>query len=85
VRISSADDRRRVQHGDRTLGALVLGVRCFGTVALVTTLGTYVPIIGAWTAWHRRVCIDARGRGHDLGDRDKLIIFAANGPSAGRS
>ena len=33
-----------------TLGALVLGVPLLGTVALVTFLGAYVPIIGAWTA-----------------------------------
>ena len=32
------------------LGALVLGVPLLGTVALVTFLGAYVPIIGAWTA-----------------------------------
>ena len=33
-----------------TLGALVLGVPLLGTVALVTFLGAYVPIIGAWVA-----------------------------------
>jgi predicted PurR-regulated permease PerM len=63
-----------------TLGALVLGVPLLGTVALVTFLGTYVPIIGAWTAGIVVFALTLADEGTTSAIVMGLIIFAANGP-----
>ena len=63
-----------------TLGALVLGVPLLGTVALVTFLGAYVPIIGAWTAGILVFALTLADEGTTSAIVMGLIIFAANGP-----
>ena len=63
-----------------TLGALVLGVPLLGTVALVTFLGTYVPIIGAWTAGILVFALTLADEGTTSAIVMAVIIFAANGP-----
>ena len=63
-----------------TLGALVLGVPLLGTVALVTFLGAYVPIIGAWTAGILVFALALADEGTTSAIVMGLIIFAANGP-----
>jgi predicted PurR-regulated permease PerM len=63
-----------------TLGALVLGVPLLGTVALVTFLGSYVPIIGAWTAGIVVFALTLADEGTTSAIIMAVIIFAANGP-----
>jgi putative heme transporter len=63
-----------------TLGALVLGLPLLGTVALVTFLGSYVPIIGAWTAGILVFALALADQGTTAAIVMAVIIFLANGP-----
>ena len=63
-----------------TLGALVIGTPLLGTVALVTFLGAYVPIIGAWTAGILVFALTLADEGTTSAIVMAVIIFLANGP-----
>lgn len=63
-----------------TLGALVLGLPLLGTVALVTFLASYVPIVGAWTAGIFVFLLALADQGTTTAIIMAVIIFLANGP-----
>ena len=62
------------------LGALVLGVPLPATVALVTFLAGYVPIIGAWTAGAFAFALALSAQGTTAALAMAAIVFLANGP-----
>lgn len=62
------------------IGALVLGVPLPGTIALVTFLASYVPIIGAWTAGIFAFGLALADKGSGVALAMGLIVFLANGP-----
>ena len=62
------------------LGALALGVPLVGTIALVTFLASYVPIIGAWTAGFFVFGLALAEQGTSTAFVMALIVFLANGP-----
>ena len=62
------------------IGALVLGVPLVGTIALVTFLASYVPIIGAWTAGFFVFGLALADQGTSTAFIMALIVFLANGP-----
>jgi putative heme transporter len=61
-------------------GALILGVPLLGTIALVTFLGSYIPIIGAWTAGIFVFALALADQGTAAALIMALIVFLANGP-----
>jgi putative heme transporter len=63
-----------------TLGALVIGVPLLGTVAVVTFLASYVPIVGAWTAGIVVFGLTLADEGTTAAIVMAVIIFLANGP-----
>jgi predicted PurR-regulated permease PerM len=63
-----------------TLGALVLGLPLLGTIALVTFLASYVPIVGAWTAGIFVFLLALSDQSTSAALIMALIIFLANGP-----
>ena len=63
-----------------TLGALVLGVPLLGTIALVTFLGSYVPIVGAWVAGIFVFLLALADESTTTAIIMAVIIFMANGP-----
>jgi putative heme transporter len=63
-----------------TLGALVLGVPLLGTIALVTFLGSYVPIVGAWVAGIFVFLLALADESTTTAIIMAVIIFLANGP-----
>ncbi|MGZ4202878.1 MAG: AI-2E family transporter [Thermoleophilaceae bacterium] len=62
------------------IGALALGVPLVGTIALVTFLASYVPIIGAWTAGFFVFGLALADQGTSTAFIMALIVFLANGP-----
>jgi predicted PurR-regulated permease PerM len=62
------------------LGALALGVPLPGTIALVTMLASYVPIVGAWTAGFFAFALALGAQGASEALVMALIVFLANGP-----
>lgn len=62
------------------LGALIVGVPMLGTIALVTFLGSYVPIVGAWTAGVFVFALALANQGTTAALIMALIVFLANGP-----
>jgi predicted PurR-regulated permease PerM len=62
------------------LGALILGVPLVGTIAIVTFLASYVPIIGAWTAGIFACAIALADQGTTAALIMALIVFLSNGP-----
>jgi predicted PurR-regulated permease PerM len=62
------------------LGALVLGVPLPGTIAVVTFIASYVPILGAWTAGFFAFALALANQGTTAGLTMALIVFLANGP-----
>ncbi|HET7047265.1 MAG TPA: AI-2E family transporter [Solirubrobacteraceae bacterium] len=63
-----------------TLGALVLGLPLLGTIALVTFLGSYVPIVGAWVAGIFVFLLALGDESTTTAIIMAVIIFLANGP-----
>jgi putative heme transporter len=63
-----------------TIGALIVGVPLLGTIALVTFLGSYIPIIGAWTAGIFVFALALADQGTAAAVIMALIVFLANGP-----
>ena len=63
-----------------TAGALILGVPLPGTIALVTFLGGYIPIVGAWTAGIFTFALALADQGTTSALIMGLIVFLANGP-----
>jgi predicted PurR-regulated permease PerM len=63
-----------------TAGALILGVPLPGTIALVTFLGGYIPIVGAWTAGIFAFALALADQGTATALTMALIVFLANGP-----
>lgn len=62
------------------LGALILGVPLVGTVAVVTFVASYVPIVGAWTAGFFVFALALADQGTGTAFLMALIVFLANGP-----
>ena len=62
------------------LGALILGVPLLGTIAIVTFLASYVPIIGAWTAGIFVFALALADQGTTAALIMAVIVFLSNGP-----
>jgi predicted PurR-regulated permease PerM len=62
------------------LGALALGVPLPGTIAVVTFVASYVPIVGAWTAGGFAFLLALADKGSSTAWIMALIVFLANGP-----
>lgn len=62
------------------LGALILGAPLPGTIAVVTFFGSFVPIIGAWTAGIFAFALVLSEQGSGDAVIMALIVFLANGP-----
>jgi predicted PurR-regulated permease PerM len=62
------------------LGALILGLPLLGTIAIVTFIASYVPIIGAWTAGIFAFAIALANQGTTAAVIMAVIVFLANGP-----
>jgi predicted PurR-regulated permease PerM len=60
-------------------GALLLGVPLWGTIAIVTFLGGYVPYLGAWAAGVFAVLIALGGQGPEAALAIAVIVLLANG------
>jgi predicted PurR-regulated permease PerM len=63
-----------------TIGALIVGVPMLGTIALVTFLASYVPIIGAWTAGIFVFALALAHQGTTAALIMAAIVFVSNGP-----
>jgi putative heme transporter len=63
-----------------TVGALILGVPLVGTIAVVTFVASYVPILGAWTAGFFAFALALADKGTSTALIMALIVFLANGP-----
>jgi predicted PurR-regulated permease PerM len=63
-----------------TAGALIVGVPLPGTIAVVTFFGSYVPIVGAWTAGIFVFALALADQGTSSALIMALIVFLANGP-----
>jgi putative heme transporter len=62
------------------VGALILGVPLVGTIALVTFLASYVPIVGAWTAGFFVFALALADKGTSTAFVMALVVLMANGP-----
>jgi len=62
------------------IGALILGVPLVGTIAVVTFVASYVPIIGAWTAGFFVFALALADQGTSTAFLMALVVFLANGP-----
>jgi putative heme transporter len=62
------------------LGALIVGVPLLGTIAIVTFLASYVPIVGAWTAGIFVFALALANQGTTAALIMALVVFLANGP-----
>jgi len=62
------------------LGALILGAPLPGTIAVVTFVASYVPIVGAWTAGIFAFALVLATSGTSDAFVMALIVFLANGP-----
>ena len=63
-----------------TVGALIVGVPLPGTIAVVTFFGSYVPIVGAWTAGIFVFALALADQGTTSALIMALVVFLANGP-----
>ena len=63
-----------------TLGALIVGLPLLGTIAIVTFIASYVPIIGAWTAGIFAFALALANQGTTAAIIMGVIVFLANGP-----
>jgi putative heme transporter len=62
------------------LGALIVGLPMLGTIAIVTFLASYVPILGAWTAGIFVFALALANQGTTAALIMAVIVFLANGP-----
>jgi putative heme transporter len=62
------------------LSALIVGVPLLGTVAVVTFIASYVPIIGAWTSGIFVVALALADKGTEAALAMALLFFLCNGP-----
>jgi predicted PurR-regulated permease PerM len=62
------------------LGALIVGLPLIGTIAIVTFLAGYVPIIGAWTAGIFVFALALGEQGTTAALVMAVIVFLSNGP-----
>lgn len=62
------------------LGAVIVGVPLVGTIAIVTFLASYVPIIGAWTAGIFAFALALADKGTTAALIMAVIVFLSNGP-----
>ncbi len=62
------------------VGSLIVGVPLLGTIAIVTFVGSYVPIVGAWTAGIFVFALALANQGTTAALIMAVIVFVANGP-----
>jgi predicted PurR-regulated permease PerM len=62
------------------LGAVIVGVPLPGTIAIVTFIASYVPIIGAWTAGIFVFALALADQGTTAAVIMAVIVFVSNGP-----
>ena len=62
------------------LGALIVGLPLLGTIAIVTFIASYVPIIGAWTAGIFVFALALANQGTTAALIMAAVVFLANGP-----
>jgi predicted PurR-regulated permease PerM len=62
------------------LSALIVGVPLLGTVAIVTFIASYVPIIGAWTSGIFVVALALADKGTEAALAMAVLFFVCNGP-----
>ncbi len=62
------------------IGSLIVGVPLLGTIAIVTFLSSYIPIVGAWTAGIFVFALALANQGTAAAVVMAVIVFLANGP-----
>lgn len=62
------------------LGAVIVGLPLVGTIAVVTFVASYVPILGAWTAGIFAFAIALANQGTEAAVIMAVIVFLSNGP-----
>ena len=62
------------------VGSLIVGLPLLGTIAIITFLTSYVPIIGAWTAGIFVFALALATKGTTAALIMALIVFLSNGP-----
>ena len=62
------------------IGSLIVGVPLLGTIAIVTFLSSYIPIVGAWTAGIFVFALALANPGTGAAVIMAVIVFLANGP-----
>ncbi len=62
------------------IGSLIVGLPLLGTIAVITFLTSYVPIIGAWTAGIFVFALALATKGTTAALIMALIVFLSNGP-----
>jgi predicted PurR-regulated permease PerM len=62
------------------IGSLIVGVPLLGTIAIVTFLSSYIPIVGAWTAGIFVFALALANQGTGAAVIMAAIVFLANGP-----
>lgn len=62
------------------LSAFIVGVPLLGTVAVVTFIASYVPIVGAWTSGIFVVALALAGKGTTAALAMAVLFFVCNGP-----
>lgn len=69
-----------VSTGGVVLGSVIVGLPLVGTIAIVTFLASYVPILGAWTAGFFVFALALADQGTTAAFVMALIVFLSNGP-----
>lgn len=69
-----------VSTGGVVLGAVIIGLPLIGTIAVVTFVASYVPILGAWTAGIFAFALALANNGTSDALIMALIVFLSNGP-----
>jgi predicted PurR-regulated permease PerM len=62
------------------LGAVIVGLPLIGTIAVVTFVASYVPILGAWTAGIFAFALALADQGTEAAIIMAVIVFLCNGP-----
>jgi putative heme transporter len=62
------------------LGSLIVGLPLIGTIAIITFLASYVPILGAWTAGIFVFALALADQGTTAALIMAAVVFLANGP-----
>ncbi len=62
------------------VGALIVGLPLVGTIAIVSFVASYVPIIGAWTSGIFVFAVALADQGTGAAVAMAVIIFVCNGP-----